>query len=450
MPQFSPLPRRTFLKGAGLAMALPMLEAMGPRSAFAAPAVAAPRRMAYVFFPNGAIIPDWKPTGEGKDFQFGKTMQSLEPMRQKLLVLSGLAQDNARAKGDGPGDHARSAAAFLTGAHPAKTAGADIRNGISVDQLAAEHLGAQTRLPSLEIGIESGRNAGQCDSGYSCAYSNAISWKTPTTPMAKEIQPKLVFERLFGGGKEDIESRKKRDALRLSILDMVSEDASKLRTKLGNTDRRKLDEYFNSVRELETRLERSRDETAKIPLPEIDLPDGVPKDADEHLRLMYDLLILAFQTDSTRICTFMLANEGSNRSYPMVGVNDGWHHLSHHQNKEEWTQQLQKIDMYLVEHFSRFLQKMDSIKEGDSTLLDNSMIVYGSAIGDGNRHNHDDLPVILAGGGGGTINGGRHVVYGKDTPMNNLYLSLLERVGAPTTAFGDSTGLLKGLDAPVA
>jgi hypothetical protein len=367
-------------------------------------------------------------------------------MREQVLFLSGLAQDNARAKGDGPGDHARSAAAFLTGSHPFKTAGADIRNGISVDQLAAEHVGHLTRLPSLEIGIEGGRNAGQCDSGYSCAYSNNISWKAATTPMAKEIQPKLVFERLFGGGKGDIEARRKRDALRLSILDLVATDAQKLQSQLGKTDRRKLDEYFTSVRELEQRLERTRDLDAKIPVPDIDLPPGVPKDQDEHMTQMYDLLALAFQTDATRVASFMLANEGSNRSYPQVGVNDGWHHLSHHQDKADWISQLQKIDEYLVGHFARFLKKLDSIKEGESTLLKNSMIVYGSAIADGNRHSHHDLPILLAGGGGGTLQGGRHLKYSENTPLNNLYLSLLERIGAPTTAFGDSTGLLTNLN----
>lgn len=446
MRSFTALPRRTFLKGAGVAMGLPFLEAMTPRRAIAETGAPAPVRMAYIFFPNGVILPDWNPVGEGRDFRLPKSLAALEGMREQILFLSGLAQDNARAKGDGPGDHARSAAAFLTGSHPFKTAGADIRNGISVDQLAAEHVGHLTRLPSLEIGIEGGRNAGQCDSGYSCAYSNNISWKSATTPMAKEIQPKLVFERLFGGGKGDIEARRKRDALRLSILDLVAQDAQKLQSQLGKTDRRKLDEYFTSVRELEQRLERTRDQDAKIPVPDIDLPPGVPKDQDEHMTQMYDLLALAFQTDTTRVASFMLANEGSNRSYPQVGVNDGWHHLSHHQDKADWISQLQKIDEYLVGHFARFLKKLDSIKEGESTLLKNSMIVYGSAIADGNRHSHHDLPILLAGGGGGTLQGGRHLKYGENTPLNNLYLSLLERIGAPTTAFGDSTGLLTNLN----
>ncbi|MDX1965911.1 MAG: DUF1552 domain-containing protein [Planctomycetaceae bacterium] len=437
------LPRRTFLKGVGAAMALPMLEAMTPTQTWAA-TTTAPNRMLFVFFPNGAIMSDWTPKSEGTDFALPPTMEPLAKVKSKLCVLSGLAQENADAKGDGGGDHARSASAFLTGAHPVKTGGADIRVGQSVDQVAAEKIGKQTRLPSLEIGTEGGRNAGECDSGYSCAYSNNISWRTASTPMSKEINPRLVFRRLFGDS-ENLEERRRRERARRSVLDLVAEDATRLQKKLGQTDRRKLDEYFSSVRELEQRIERSQAETARIPKPDYPEPTGVPQDVDEHVKQMFDLLVLALQTDSTRIATYMLANEGSNRSYPMVGVNDGHHHLSHHQNKPDWIAQLKKIDLYFMTRFAGFLEKLDSIREGEGTLLDHSMIVYGSAIADGNAHSHRDLPIILAGGGNGSITGNRHIVYPRETPMNNLFLSLLDRMNAGVEKLGDSSGRLDKL-----
>ena len=440
-----PLDRRTFLKGVGATMALPTLEAMLPAQGWAAQAAPAANRLLFVFFPNGAIMPDWTPKSEGDNFALSPTMEPLAKIKHKLCVLSGLAQDNARAKGDGGGDHARSAAAFLTGEHPVKTGGADIRVGQSVDQVAAERLGTKTRLPSLELGIEGGRNAGECDSGYSCAYSNNISWKSATTPMSKEINPKSVFRRLFGD-QEDLAVRARRDRVRQSVLDLVASDAAQLQKKLGQTDRRKLDEYFSSVRELEQRIERSQSETSQIPRPNYPEPTGIPQDAQEHVRQMYDLLALALQTDSTRVATYMLANEGSNRSYPMVGVNDGHHHLSHHQNKQDWIDQLKKIDLYFMENFAYFLHKLDSIQEGNGTLLDHSMIVYGSAIADGNAHSHHDLPIILAGGGNGTIKGNRHLVYPKETPMNNLFLSLLDRMQSGVEKLGDSSGRLDRLD----
>lgn len=439
------LPRRTFLQGVGATMALPLLEAMLPLRGWAAPAASGPTRLLFVFFPNGAIMPDWTPKGAGRDFQLSPTLEPLAKVKDKICVLSGLMQDNARAKGDGAGDHARSSAAFLTGAHPVKTGGADIRVGISVDQVAAEAIGRQTRLPSLEVGTEGGRNAGQCDSGYSCAYSNNISWKTATTPMAKEINPRLVFQRLFGD-RQAAEDRARRERVRASVLDLVADDAARLNRKLGQTDRRKLDEYFTSVRELEQRIERSQQSDRALPTPTISEPSGVPKDVDEHIRLMFDLLAIAFQTDSTRVATYMLANEGSNRSYPMIGVNDGHHHLSHHQNKEDWINQIKKIDRYLVGRFAAFLEQLDGIREGDGTLLDRSLIVYGSAIADGNAHSHHDLPIVLAGRGNGTVASGRHLVYPRETPLNNLYLSLLDRMGAGCESLGDSTARLTGLD----
>ncbi len=429
-------------------MGLPLLEAMLPANGLAAPSAGAPKRMAFIFVPNGVIVPDWEPKGEGADWKLSPTLEPLAKVKDKVCVVSGLMQDNARAKGDGAGDHARSSAAFLTGAHPVKTGGVDIKVGVSVDQVAAEKVGRLTKLPSLELGTEGGRNAGQCDSGYSCAYSNNISWRTANTPMAKEINPRLVFERLFGSAddREAAKGRAKRDEYRKSILDLVTDDASKLKQQLGQTDRRKVDEYFSSVREIEQRIERSRDDASRQKAPDLTLPRGVPKELDEHLGLMFELMTLAFQTDTTRVATFMMANEGSNRSYPMVGVNDGHHHLSHHQNKQDWIDQLKKVDKYLVGHFARFLERLNGISEGGGTLLDHSMIVYGSAIADGNRHSHHDLPILLAGKGGGTIASGRHLVYPKETPLNNLFLSMLDRMDAGVDQLGDSTGRLKGLD----
>lgn len=427
-------------------MALPWLYAMQPRKALSADeaAATAATRLAFVFVPNGVIVPAWTPTGKGTDYQLSETLSVLEPHKSEINVLTGLAQDNGRPKGDGPGDHARSASTFLTGAHPVKTAGADIRVGISVDQVAAEKLGRDTLLPSLELGIEAGRNAGNCDSGYSCAYSNAISWKTPTTPMVKEIYPRLAFERLFGTA-ENSEAQARRLRNRKSILDVVAGDAAKLQSRLGKTDRQKVDEYFTSVREIENRIVRA-EKIAEQPRPEIEIPRGIPEEMQDHIRLMFDILVLAFQTDTTRVATFMLANEGSNRSYPNIGVKEGHHQLSHHQDKEDPINKLKQIDKFLATQFGYFLDKLKSVTEGERTLLDNSLVLYGSGLCDGNAHNHDNLPLVLAGRGGMTVETGRHIVYEKETPMNNLFLSMLDRVGAPAESIGDSTARLTELD----
>lgn len=437
-----PLARRTFLQGVGATLALPMLDAMRP--ARAAADGSAPRRLAYVFFPNGAIMPDWKPEGVGTDYELPKTLQPLAPHKSDLLVISGLAHDMARAHGDGAGDHARSCATFLTGSHPRKTDGADIEAGVSVDQVAASEIGKQTRLPSLELGIEAGRQAGSCDSGYSCAYSSNISWKSPTTPMAKEINPRAVFERLFGNGVDDAKARAERNFYRKSILDFVSDDAARLRARLGQTDRRKLDEYLTSVREIEHRIEQSDVET-KRQIPDMPVPEGVPSQLSEHIRLMYDLMLVAFQTDTTRIATFMLANEGSNRAYREVDVKDGHHQLSHHRDDEKKVAQLQRIDQFLIEQFAYFLERLKSTPDGDGTLLDHSMITYGCAISDGNRHRHEDLPCLVAGRGAGAVTTGRHMKIETETPMANLFLSQLEAVGVQRERIGDSTGKLPGL-----
>jgi hypothetical protein len=443
------LPRRTFLKGLGTAMALPMLEAMGP-SSFAAGAAAASRganpvRMAFMYVPNGANMADWTPSAGGSDFELPYILQPLNDHKKDLLVLSGLAQDKARPNGDGAGDHARASATFLTGAQARKTSGADIKVGVSVDQLAAAKIGKATRFGSLELGCDRGQQAGDCDSGYSCAYSFNISWKTESTPMPPEVDPRLVFERLFANNHagETAEARARRERYQKSILDFVMEDTKKLKANLGRTDQRKLDEYLTAVRELETRIERASNFSQVHP--DFKQPKGIPADYEEHIKLMYDLMALAFQTDTTRISTFVMAHDGSNRSYSFMGVPEGHHDLSHHGGNEEKKKKIAKINQFHIRQFAYFIQRLKSIKEGAGTLLDNSMVVYGSGIADGNAHAHHDLPVVFAGRGGKTIETGRHVKYAKDTPMANLFLSMMERVGAPVTRIGDSSGVLSQL-----
>jgi len=444
MSGFKTIPRRTFLQGLGATMALPLLDGMQSARAAAA-ATTPPVRAAFVFFPNGAIMPSWKPTGEGTDFQLSETLKPLEPFRSELNIFTGLAQDNGRAKGDGPGDHARCAASYLTGAHPVKTSGSNIKVGVSVDQVAAQQIGKRTRLPSLEIGIERGRNAGNCDSGYSCAYSSNVAWKTATTPVAKEISPRAVFRRLFGS-EEDAQVRKRRNRIRKSILDLVAADAKRLQKTLGENDRAKLDEYFTSVREIEQRIARAEQDARQRRPKDFKIPGKTPRDLTEHVNLMYDLLTLAFQTDTTRVSTYMLGNAGSNRTYPMVDVNAGWHSLSHHRDEKAKIDQIKRIDKWHVEQFVRFLGKLRGIKEADGTLLDNCMIMYGSGLGDGNRHTHHDLPIVVAGRGGRTMQTGRCVAAKEERPLNDLFLSMLDRLDADVESIGDSKQRLTEID----
>lgn len=443
------IPRRTFLRGIGTAIALPMLESMVPIRALAAGAADVakplPKRMAFVYVPNGANMADWTPKTVGTDFELPPILEPLKKNQKDLLVLSGLAQDMGRPHGDGAGDHARASATFLTGCKARKTPGADIKVGVSVDQVAAQKIGDRTRLASLELGTDKARLAGNCDSGYSCAYSFNISWKGEATPMPPEVDPRQVFDRLFGNGNagEMDEARIKRDHYRKSVLDFAMEDARRLKSDLGYTDRRKLDEYFTAVRELEQRIEKANSFAAE--LPDYERPTGIPKSYEDHLRLQFDLLALAFQTDTTRISSFIMAHDGSNRQYPFIGVRDGHHDLSHHGGDEEKKEKIAKINRFHATQFAYFIDKLKSIKEGEGSLLDNCMIVYGSGLGDGNRHNHDNLPVLLAGRGGGTIQSGRHIQFERETPMTNLFLTMLDRVGAPTERLGDSTGLLPQL-----
>jgi hypothetical protein len=443
-----PMSRRTVLKGLGTMVALPLLEAMLPKLASGASPSLAPKRMAFFYVPNGVNMVDWTPPQAGKLTVLPKILEPLAPFVDRVNVLSGLACDKARPNGDGPGDHARSLAAFLTGRQARKTAGSDIRVGISVDQVAAKYVGNQTRFPSLELGCEPGRQAGNCDSGYSCAYSSNISWRSESTPNAKEVNPKLVFERLFRGRdpKENAEAVAKRHRYRQSILDFVHEDANRLKGQLGAADVRKLDEYLTAVREIEQRLERFSKPVDPNAARGMEPPGGIPKDYGEHIRIMGDLLVLAFQADLTRVSTFVFADEGSNRSYAQIGVPEGHHDLSHHGGDTKKQEKIRQINVFHTTQLAYILSKMKAAQEGAGTLLDNVMLVYGSGIGDGNRHNHDDLPILLIGGGGGTIKTGQHVKYPFNTPLTNLFLSMLDLFGLPKLAsFGDSTGRLPGI-----
>lgn len=430
----------------GTALALPMLEGALPLSALAQSLRPAqrPNRIAFLFVPNGVNMEHWTPATEGALDTLPTVLEPLQPLKSEFQVLTGLAQRNAFALGDGPGDHARSSAAWLTGVHPKKTAGSDIQNGISADQVASQHIGGRTRLPSLELGCERGAVSGNCDSGYSCAYSSSISWRSPTTPMPKEVNPRMVFERLFGDSELADESLQKRRKQRISILDLVAEDAAELKRKLGSRDKLKIEEYFTSVRDIESRLERMEESEAKL-VKMGQKPTGVPSDYGEHVRLMGDMMILAFQADLTRISTFMFANEGSNRNYRNIGISDGHHDISHHGKQAEKLEKKRQIDRFHVEQLAYILNRMRSIREVEGTLLDNTMLLYGGGIGDGDRHNHDDLPILLAGRGAGKLKPGRHVRFRQGTPLNNLFLSMLDKVGVDVEQLGDSTGKLQGL-----
>jgi hypothetical protein len=441
------LPRRMILRGIGAAIGLPLLDSMVP--AFAAKKgvdKSAATRLAYTYIPQGAIMQNWTPTGEGADFEFTRILKPLEPFREHTLVLSGLMDHNGNDLGDGGGDHARAAASFLTGVHPKKTAGSDIQVGISADQVVAQAIGSQTRFPSLELGLEDMRTVGNCDSGYSCAYTNSISWRGPASPMPPENNPRLVFERLFGT--EDLSSdpqiRARRAEYRKSILDIVRDDTQKLIGNLGSSDRRKIDEYLYAIREIEKRIERAEKDNQEI-VSTIEKPAGIPVTFADYAKLMYDLQVLAFQADLTRVTTMMIGREGSIRTYGEIGVPDPHHPLSHHRNNPEWMEKLTKINTFHVELFSYFVGRLKSTQDGDGTLLDHSMLVYGSGIADSNRHTHEDLPVLLVGHGDGSLKTGRRLVYPRDTPVTNLHLTLLDRMGVRPQKVGDSTGKLQHL-----
>lgn len=450
MGQYHRVSRRVLLRGVGAAVGLPLLEAMMPARTLRAGDGSSrpPVRMAFVYVVNGMHMPDWTPEKTGRDFALPSILQPLAQYQSQLTVLSGLTLNGARALGDGGGDHARSAAAFLTGAHPKKTDGADINNGVSVDQVAAGLIGQQTRLASLELGLDGSAKAGNCDSGYSCAYTSNLSWRSPTSPVAKETDPAAVFDRLFRSASSDTSRQQhaKQQRYRTSVLDLVLEDAQDLQRRLGGADRQKLEEYLYAVRDIERRMEHAditRDAQAGVP--DYPRPTGVPEEYEQHARLMFDLMTLAMQTDATRVMTFMFANEGSNRNYPQIDISAGHHDLSHHGNDPDKQAKISKINRYQVSLFAHLVEKLAKTPEADGSLLDNCLIVYGSGIGDGNRHNHDQLPIALLGRGGGTIDAGRHLTYPRETPLTNLYVSMLARVGASVPSHGDSTGPLPDL-----
>ena len=439
------LSRRTMLKGLGAGVALPLLDAMTPARATAAE-LKAPVRLSFVYIPNGVIKEEWTPASTGKGFELPRILKPLEAHRQDLFVFSGLTDNNGNALGDGPGDHARAGASYLTGVHPKKTAGADIKGGISADQVAAQALGGKTRIPSIELGCEDARTVGNCDSGYSCAYTNSISWRGPSTPMPPELNPRLVFERLFGtvDPNLDPETRARRALYRKSILDVVRDDTQKLAGTLGAADKRKVDEYLTAVREIEKRIQTAEKDNREF-LPSVEKPAGIPLVFADYLKLMYDLQVLAFQADVTRLSTLMVGREGSLRVYPEIGIPDPHHPLTHHRNNADWIKKVARINEYHAEFFAYFLGRLKATPDGDGTLLDHSMLVYGSGLSDGNRHTHEDLPVIMAGRGDGSLKPGRHLSYKEGTPMTNLYLTLLDRFGVRPETIGDSTGRLEHL-----
>lgn len=456
--RYASLNRRQFLRGLGTCLALPAFASLRPLGVRAedlkaaahlgASKSGAPVRMAFVYFPNGAIPDAWWPTGEGKEFELNNTMQPLANVKDRLQVISGLDCKGATPGPDGAGDHARASGSFLTGVRVKKTAGSDIHANISIDQVAANQVGHLTRFPSLELSCDYVRKSGNCDSGYSCAYQYNLAWRSATQPLAPEPNPRLLFERLFGAGShgERAASLKRRQEQQRSILDFVLDDARALQSQLAARDKQKLDDYLTSVREIEQRIQKS-ERFGTVPDPAIDTPAGIPGSFEDYIQIMYDMMILAFQTDSTRIATFLLAYEGSNRTFKdELGFAEGHHYLTHHQRREEMIDKVKEIDLWYVKQFARFLEKMDQTKDLDgNSLLHNSMIVYGSGNADGNRHTHVNLPIILAGGGGGTITPGRFTKM-SSVPITNLYLSMIDRMGVQgVEKHGDSTGRVEGI-----
>jgi hypothetical protein len=437
------LPRRTFLKGFGAAVGLPFLDAMSP--ALASGQTKAPLRMGFVYVPNGIDMRHWNVPEVGPLGELPRILKPLQPFKQDITLLSNLTHNGGRALLDGPGDHGRCCGAYLTGVQPRKTM-VDIKAGISCDQIVANHIGNQTRFPSLEIGLEDARQAGDCDSGYSCAYTNNLAWKSETQPLPPVLDPRGLFERLFGAGAAlSPEERERQGKFRRSILDFVREDTKKLQRDLGPTDQRKLDEYLTSIREIERQIEKAENDNARID-PGMPKPYGVPADFAEHFKLMTDMMTVALQADLTRVFSFLVTREGTSRAYREISIADGHHPLTHHRNDPAMMEKVAQINTYHVQQFAGWVEKLKSIKEGDRSLLDNSMIVYGAGLADGNRHTHEDLPTLIAGHAGNFIKGGRRFLYRKETPMSNLFLTMMDRMGVHVEHFGDSTGRLQGLD----
>ena len=438
------LERRSFLKGVGVAIGLPMLDAMIPALSVASKLPTSPTRVSFVYVPNGIVMDNWTPATLGANFEMNSILKPLQPFRNQTLVISGLMDNNGNALGDGGGDHARAASSFLTASHPKKTEGADIHVGVSADQVVAEFVGSNTRLGSLQLGLDDSRTVGHCDSGYSCAYTNSVSWKSPTTPLPPEANPRAIFERLFGTVDNSLDpaTRARRARYRKSLLDMTRDETQSLVGTLGASDKRKVDEYLDSIREVEKQIEMAEKDGRKV-VPAMDEPAGIPAVYAEHAKLLYDLQVLAFQSDLTRVTTMVMGREGSVRTYDEIGVPEPHHPLSHHRNQEESLAKLTKINTFHVELFAQFIAKLKSIPDGDGTLLDRSMILYGCGIADSNRHTHEKLPILVMGGGNGGLSTGRHISTKEDTPVANLFLSMMDRMGVKKDSFGDSSGKLE-------
>jgi len=438
------LPRRTFLRGLGTAVALPFLDAMVPALA-PAQSTKRPTRMAFVYVPNGIDMRNWTLDYEGPLGALTPTLQPLAPYKSDVTILSNLTHNTGRALLDGPGDHGRCCGSYLTGVQVKKTL-TDIKASVSCDQLVANQIGHLTRFPSLEVGLEDARQAGDCDSGYSCAYTNNLAWRSETQPLPPVLDPKALFERLFG---DDAgltpEQRARRNHNRRSILDFVSDDTKSLQSGLGPVDKRKLDEYLNSVREIEKQIEKAEKDNAQID-PGMDKPYGVPNGFAEHFRLMTDMITVAFQADLTRVVTFLVTHEGTSRAYREIGIADGHHPLTHHRNQVELMDKVARINLYHMQQFAEWVGRLKNTPDVDGSLVDNSMLVYGAGLADGNSHIHSDLPTLMVGRAGGYIKPNRRVVYRKETPMCNLFLTMMDRMGLHMDQFGDSTGHLNGLD----
>ena len=440
--------RRRFLRGLGACIALPAFASLDPLRLLAAPAspAKAPVRMAFLYVPNGIIPSAWWPEQTGSDFALPATLQPLEKMRDKFQLISGLQDLSANPGPDGAGDHARAGGTFLTGVRIKKTSGSDIHAGVSIDQVVAQRIGHLTRFPSLELSCDNVRKAGDCDSGYSCAYAYNLAWRSANQPLTPEPNPRLVFERLFGSGsrEERITNLKRRQQEQHSILDFVMDDADAIQKKMSGRDKQKLDQYLTSVREIEQRIERA--ENMQVNNPEADAPPGIPAEFGSHIQLMFDMLLLAFQTDSTRVATMLIAAEGSNRTFTEIGIAEGHHNLTHHHNDSDMISKVKQIDLWYAKQLAAFLQKMDQTKDVDGqSLLHNSMIVYGSGNADGNRHTHTNLPILLAGNGGGQLNPGRYTKT-DSTPLTNLFLGMADRMGVQgLERHGDSTGRLASI-----
>lgn len=433
------LNRRTVLRGLGTVVALPMMEAMLP-TARAAQSVAPPKRLQIFYTPNGMIMHDFTPAKAGRDYPMSPTLAPLEPLRNDFTVFTGLAHYNAGALGDGPGSHGRSCGAFLTGAHPKRTEGSDLQCGVSMDQIAARRFAQDTQLASLELGIDPPSLMGSCDVGYSCTYTNTLSWRSPTVALPVTVNPRDVFERLFGDGDVlDDKGRLAQLKRKASILDFVREDASRLSVRLGTNDRRKMDEYLEGIRDLERRIQKASERGVGMGSGELPRPVGIPDSFADHARMMMDLQVLAMQADLTRVCSFMLGRELSNRTYPEAGVPDAHHMLSHHGGDPEKIAKLARINRLHMQQFAYLLERMKATKEGEGTLLDSTLVLAGASLGEPNDHDHMNLPVLVAGGG---VPGNRHVVVPKHTPMCNLMLAMIHALDIPLDKLGDSTGPL--------